>query len=92
MDQQIMTVAMQDDLFLKIPPDIAVDLHITEGTKLFLSKENGRIVLTTEEQKKWERFDRALEAVRRDVKEAGGITVKEIEDAVRKVRARHRRR
>ena len=91
MDQQVMTVAMQDGLFLKIPSDIVMDLHIEEGTKFFLSEEDRKIVLRTEEQKKWERFDRALEAVRRDVKEAGGITVKEIEDAVEKARARHRR-
>ena len=78
---------VEEDLSVKIPPSLAERLHLERGTKVFAREEDGRVVLTSEERENRERFWRAVQKVREDVKKAGGISVKEIDDIVRKVRA-----
>jgi len=72
---------------LQFPPALVQSFDLREGTKVFAREQEGRIILTSEEQENLERFRLAVEKLRENVRKAGGITAKEIEDAVRKVRA-----
>ena len=72
---------------LQFPPALVQSFDFREGSKVFAREKEGRIILTSEEQEKLEGFRLAVEKLRKNVKKAGGITAKEIEDTVRKVRA-----
>ncbi len=81
-----LVLEIEEGLSLKLPPDVAQSLHLKKGSKVFVRESEGRIILTPEEQEKLEQFRHAVEKVRENVRKAGGITAREIEDAVRKVR------
>ncbi|MBI3948099.1 MAG: AbrB/MazE/SpoVT family DNA-binding domain-containing protein [Armatimonadetes bacterium] len=86
-----MTIATVDHEFcIRLPADLAARLRLHRGARVAIEEREGCLLIRPAEaapHEPLEEFSRALKEVRASVRRAGGISERQIDEAIQRVRA-----